>query len=792
MAPDLYYFVIDKSKSIADTGLADPIRGAVVDFVGSRSPETHVEILFFNDSTDKPRRWPSMDLPSKGAFTKYFFEKFKPGGGTRLYDTVGDVIGRVAAETGRYRQINVIILSDGDDSAKVRRYQDWAALCDLINQLKIDPKTTSFSWYTLGYDPKDEPPPGCMIKHFSVPDPSQVKIAEPPPLADFSASPTKVKVNEPVLFVLDKEAGVSKVRWNFGDGTTSTEMKPRHFFQQNGKFEVTVLVEGPGGMAESKSGACVVEVLESIPLEARFKWSPRIVRTGEEVTLVDESLGSPTSWQWKVSGIGAKSEHNPTVVFRQVGPTPVELITIKEGKSASATRILDVLPQPPDARFSVEPMEPELGTVLKLKAHAVDKTYRHRWTIADIALADEKAEVEWTVDRGGRIEILHTVEGPGGLTEENITVFAVDVLSAKFSWSPPSPRVGQVVSFRDESTGGPTTWTWEIQGAGKKSERHPFVEFTSEGDYLVKLTVETNGRTPSVLSRIIRVDPKTVRPDADFVATPRIFTIGTEIHLTASQDHPTWKHEWTIDRTHKFSGPKVVWTGTRAGEIPILHRVSSNQGTDEKTDTLLGKTEIPFAKFTASPLRGRTPLGVQFKNESSGDILSYSWDFGDGATSTEKEPFHTYKVADASPQEFTPTLTIKSRAGEISKNTDYLTITVAPPRPRWQIPASIVGTVLFISFILWLAIRDPLRPLYGVLQWNFESQSGKKLLKDCGMTMDLADLGINGCHIKRGQYIIQNNSRHRMHIKRTDNEPLILKDREPFEVDGVTFAYLDL
>ena len=56
-----------------------------------------------------------MDFASKGAFAQYFIENFAPAGGTVLYDTVADVFQRVAAELGCYRQIHVIILSDGKD-----------------------------------------------------------------------------------------------------------------------------------------------------------------------------------------------------------------------------------------------------------------------------------------------------------------------------------------------------------------------------------------------------------------------------------------------------------------------------------------------------------------------------------------------------------------------------------------------------------------------------------------------------------------------------------------------------
>ena len=51
------------------------------------------------------------------------------------------------------------------------------------------------------------------------------------------------------------------------------------------------------------------------------------------------------------------------------------------------------------------------------------------------------------------------------------------------------------------------------------------------------------------------------------------------------------------------------------------------------------------ADFTATPTRGRPPLTVQFTNTSAGDYTSSQWDFGDGATSTETNPAHTYAQA---------------------------------------------------------------------------------------------------------------------------------------------------
>ena len=57
----------------------------------------------------------------------------------------------------------------------------------------------------------------------------------------------------------------------------------------------------------------------------------------------------------------------------------------------------------------------------------------------------------------------------------------------------------------------------------------------------------------------------------------------------------------------------------------------------------------PVAAASASPTQGPTPLTVNFSSSGSSDPegqpLSYSWNFGDGTTSTQANPSHTYTVA---------------------------------------------------------------------------------------------------------------------------------------------------
>ncbi len=47
-------------------------------------------------------------------------------------------------------------------------------------------------------------------------------------------------------------------------------------------------------------------------------------------------------------------------------------------------------------------------------------------------------------------------------------------------------------------------------------------------------------------------------------------------------------------------------------------------------------------RFSASPRTGTVPLTVNFKDESTGEILRRKWDFGDGTTETNSNPSHIY------------------------------------------------------------------------------------------------------------------------------------------------------
>lgn len=79
--------------------------------------------------------------------------------------------------------------------------------------------------------------------------------------------------------------------------------------------------------------------------------------------------------------------------------------------------------------------------------------------------------------------------------------------------------------------------------------------------------------------------------------------------------------------------------------------IETNLGTEgepeeESLNWILKTQETRFLSpkplFRGWPLKGPPPLKVRFQNFSSGPLVRYLWDFGDGTTSVEKHPTHTY------------------------------------------------------------------------------------------------------------------------------------------------------
>jgi PKD repeat protein/surface antigen len=109
-----------------------------------------------------------------------------------------------------------------------------------------------------------------------------------------------------------------------------------------------------------------------------------------------------------------------------------------------------------------------------------------------------------------------------------------------------------------------------------------------------------------------------------------------------------------MDLTYGYIGAQAIAI-TDAGDYQIaaqysldggLNWSSFNSGAAQNPMLItIGGSSAPIADFSASPVSGSAPLAVQFIDQSMGDPDSWYWDFGDGSTSSEQHPSHTYTSA---------------------------------------------------------------------------------------------------------------------------------------------------
>jgi PKD repeat protein len=95
------------------------------------------------------------------------------------------------------------------------------------------------------------------------------------------------------------------------------------------------------------------------------------------------------------------------------------------------------------------------------------------------------------------------------------------------------------------------------------------------------------------------------------------------------------------------------------------------------TPTPTPSNQPPVAVASANPESGEAPLTVQFSSDGShdpdGTITAYAWDFGDGGSSTDANPGHTYSDAGT----YNATLTVTDDDGASQSNAVVITVTGA-------------------------------------------------------------------------------------------------------------------
>ena len=210
-----------------------------------------------------------------------------------------------------------------------------------------------------------------------------------------------------------------------------------------------------------------------------------------------------------------------------------------------------------------------------------------------------------------------------------------------------------LVSFNNTSSNA-DSYLWSFGDGTISTEASPTHTYTNEGDFDVTLFVSNTCGTDTFTQSVTVYLPPTAGFSADITLGCAPMTVQFTNQSSANVTDFNWSFPGGNPATSTDPNPSVAYQ--TPGIYSVLLNVNSPGGSAiaALVDGII-VNRPPSAGFTFNA----DTTTVVFTNTSQ-DAATYNWNFGDGATSTEANPTHTY----AAPGNYTVTLTAENDCGQ--------------------------------------------------------------------------------------------------------------------------------
>ncbi len=497
--------------------------------------------------------------------------------------------------------------------------------------------------------------------------------------ADFNATPTVGSYPMDVQFYDLTDSSPDQWFWDFGDGTNSTEQNPLHTYQSGGNFTVNLTAWNALGSDTVSRENYIYIYSTPAPVAgftSNFSWDNTQVPL--PVAFSDTTTGNITTWFWDFGDGMNSTEQNPVHIFNISqgelwGYFPITLtLTDNYGRVSSCWDYI-VVYRPFDVNFTVEPQQGlvPLNVTFTETSMRLNNYYRYSWDFGDGNSSEwhyrDADEIPRTINHeytsNGNYIVTLTIWANSDMRYTTSKDVIVGVSSptpaADFVANTTYGKEPLAVSFRDLSSGYPTSWNWTFGDGTTVGEKNPIHVFTVAGNYTVSLeAANDSGNNTTIKTDYITVLPSNP-PVADFTANT---TAGKSPLAVAFNDNSTnspvnWSWDFGDDANSTDQNPVHMYS--TPGKYTVSLRVMNNDGSDILTRTYYitvlmelptmtivpPSPVLPVSNFSATPLSGKEPLTVIFNDSSTGIPENWLWSFGDGGTSSESDPVYNYTSA---------------------------------------------------------------------------------------------------------------------------------------------------
>ncbi len=472
---------------------------------------------------------------------------------------------------------------------------------------------------------------------------SQTITITTPPTAAFTASPLAGCAPLTVQFTNASSANATSFLWEFPGGTpsSSTEQNPVVVYDSPGVYSVTLTASNAAG---STSVVQSDFILVFGPPAAAFDAEV----AGPAVRFTNASNGA-TGYQWDFGDGNGSTEENPVHVYAASGNYVVVLTATNDCGTATSTQTITVL-LPPTASFRANVTQGCAPLTVSFENTSSPDATAFEWTFEGGTPATS-TEANPTV----------VFEQPGTYL---VTLVALNAAGSSTSTGVVTVQGPPMAGFTVQTAGFSvlltntsqfaTSFRWDFGDGNTSTEPHPTHTYALPGAYTITLRAENDCGTAEFS---IRVEIQGAAPIAAFKPSATQGCMPFVVQFTdLSAGAPTaWNWSFPGGNPSASTEQNPVVTYLLPGVYPVTLIVTNAFGSD--TLTQQGVVEVlalPVSAFTYNAV----DLTVSFVNQSQNGT-SYTWSFGDGSTSNEVNPTHTY----ASPGTYTVSLTAINNCG---------------------------------------------------------------------------------------------------------------------------------
>jgi len=343
------------------------------------------------------------------------------------------------------------------------------------------------------------------------------------------------------------------------------------------------------------------------PPTARFTYSPQNPSIGEwvafDATASFDPDGTIVSYAWNF-GNGATGNRSTDWQRYAAGGSYTVTLTVTDNSGASnvTSQTVRVGPvnQPPVATFSFTPPNPIVQGWVKFDASASadpDGTIvSYAWDFGDGKSGSNT--VAWNAySAPGTYVATLTVRDGAGATNSTTRTVQVGTSNlppmASFTFSPPTPRVGEWVQFNASASTDPdgsiVSYSWSFGDGKSGTDVVAWNQFATAGTYTVTLAVRDDDGSTHSTSKTVIVGTTAQPPVASFTYSPSTPTVGQPILLNAQSsydpDGTIVSYLWDLDGNGStdLTGTVAQVTYATAGTVLVRLTVVDNDGLSAST-----------------------------------------------------------------------------------------------------------------------------------------------------------------------------------------------------------------